>query len=141
VTERELITLEDGTEAYKWPDGSVRRANGALVKQPPWLKPFDTERALAVNEQRWAKARQAVDEALAAHPDARTPSDGLRIIAEAQTVLASNPDAGHASTRAAQFVFRAGGYMRERDEAKTVIAIQVNVSEELARRYLDEDQV
>ena len=86
----------------------------------------------------------AFKDELAEQPDCRSDYDGLRIIANATFVLASDPDAGRAQTEAAKFYLRAGGYMQDQRSSTPPIAIQVNIGSpimEQLSRLSSEDAV
>lgn len=92
-------------------------------------QPLTSDKASELVNIRENKRRQAVHDALAnAHPDFRTDYDGLRLIFDNQIILASDPDAGRASTEATKLILRGGDYMQDaRRGAPQQINIQVNI--------------
>ena len=110
----ELVTLANGA--------TYDKAVGRIVAGSPW----SSEDARRLANRRHEMARRAVADALRTQPDCRTSADGLKIIAQAQIELASNPEAGRAATAAAQFIWKAGDFMPARDVAQGPL-IQVNV--------------
>ena len=122
--------------------GNKRYATGnSLGKHPGSLSPgnshaINKDNAQAMQERRAEKRRDAIRDALMAHPDASTDSDGLRMIAEAQVTLASDPDAGHASTGAAKFIYNAGDYWKDDRGKIPQMAIQVNIGQSVIDQAL-----
>ena len=95
---------------------------------------LDSETARQMANKRWSMAREAVQKALAAHPDAATDADGLRIAAESHLVLATDPDKGSASTGAARFLWEKGGYDQpaqsaSRDTEGPTVSIEIRSAE------------
>ena len=146
MAEYELVTLDDGTEARQYADGSLRSSKGAYLRRPPGAAAVITsETAGPMAQRRHQLARERAAEGLV-----RGVQDGLSIqvagaedawgyVIEKQTELATSPEEGHASTQAAKLVGTATGMMGDRASAPTV-AIQVNISDDIAARYLGEDE-
>jgi len=142
----EEILLEDGTPARRYEDGSERVPNGhggwQWAKRPPYAAPLITkESASAMATRRHELARERACEGLQ-----RAVEDGMSLqvagaedawgyVIEKQTELAISPEEGRASTGAAKLVGAATG-MTGDSERKTIVAIQVNISDEIAERYL-----
>ena len=146
MTEREPITLEDGTQAFKYPDGSIRRRDGRFLRQPPWAAPTITEEtAPALAQRRHEKAQKRVRDRLyeraknGIYPDARDPADAYAMsVTDLWEDAATVRDAPMRDRAAVlKFTGDAGGWRLARGERNApMVAIQVNVSDELARRYL-----
>ena len=140
----EDIVLEDGTPARKYSDGSIRRPDGAFLRRPPQAAPIITsDNASSLAQRRHQLARERAAEGLQ-----RAVEHGMSIqvagaedawghVIEKQTELAISPEEGHASTQAAKLVGTATGMMADRVAAPAV-AIQVNISDEIAARYLSD---
>jgi len=142
----EETTLKDGTPARRYEDGSVRVPNGKggwqFAKRPPYAAPLITrDTASAMAKRRHELARERACEGLM-----RAVEDGMSIqvagaedawgyVIEKQTELAISPEEGRASTGAAKLVGTAAG-MTGDGEKQIIVAIQVNVSDEIAERYL-----
>ena len=115
--------LKNGA-GYDLERGRIALAPGTYFTDP---QPLTSDRASELVNIREQKRRQAVHDALAnAQPDFRSDYDGLRLIFDNQLVLASDPDAGRASTEASKLILRAGDYMRDdRRSSQQTVAIQV----------------
>ena len=128
----ELIRLKNG--AMQDP------ATGRIVAND-----LDSDTARQMANKRWERARQAVKDALMAHPDAATDTQGLQMIAEAQVELASSPEAGSPATRAAQFIWEKGGYDSPTQRvSQPSISIEIRserVAEALAERIRDSSRL
>ena len=126
MADKEEVILEDGTIAYKYQDGSLRNAKGHWLVAPPYKAPTITkENAAELANRRWAM----VEEASASGAIRATKSDyeaeAIERITHAQARLSQDTDKGHASTKAAEFVFRAAGWLRPREQGPTVQINQV----------------
>lgn len=96
-----------------------------------------SESASELANVRHTRRRQAVEDALAnAHPEFHTDYDGLRLIFDNQVILASDPDAGRASTEATKLIMRMGDYADD----TTKQAIQVNVQVNVVPGLMDEEE-
>ncbi len=146
----ELVTLGDGTEARQYADGSIRVPNGhggwQYAKRPPQAAPLiTTETASAMAVRRHEVARDRASEGLIRGVESGLSlqvagaEDAWGYVIEKQTELATSPEEGHASTQAAKLVGTATGMMGDRASAPT-IAIQVNISDDIAARYLGDDE-
>jgi len=143
------VELDDGTPARQYDDGSVRVPNGhggwQWAKRPPYAAPIITkDTASALASRRYELARERAREGLQ-----RAVEGGLSLqvagaehawgyVIEKQTELAITPEEGRASTGAAKLVGVATG-MTGGEKAVPVVAVQVNVSEAIAERYLSDD--
>ena len=126
----------------------VRLKNGAM--QDPATgrivaNDLDPETARQMANKRWERARQAVKDALMAHPDSATDTQGLQMIAEAQVELASSSEAGSQATRAAKFIWEKGGYDTPPQQvSEPSISIEIRsdeVAEALAARIPDSSRL
>jgi hypothetical protein len=125
------------TDTFTDDNGIIRYSKGnSLGKHPssiapgngPIGQPITTENTDEYRNLRVQKGQQAIADALAEHPDCRTDADGLKMIAEAQITLAADPDAGHASTGAAKFIYQYGEYYRDNQGRAPQLAIQINIT-------------
>jgi hypothetical protein len=142
MTERKLVEVrEDGKEIYEYPDGSKRDAKGYFVERPPYAAPVITQdNASELAEIRWQKVQEHFEAGTMNAKDvsgsvAKSPMQVVERIANAQTTLSLDTEKGYASTKAAEFVFRAAGWSRPK-ETQHVTAIQVNISREVGD-YVD----
>ena len=114
---KEEIVLEDGSIGYKYQDGSIRNEKGHFVVAPPYKhENFNTEIATKYNQERWEEYHNASKRgAIAGTPGSMTEYDAIEEITKRQTKLAQDTEKGHASTKAAEFVFRAAGWLKPRE--------------------------
>jgi len=140
------ITLEDGRTAYEYPDGSIRNASGSYAVAPSWsAKPFTSEVATRLNDERWERYREAAAQGAMESTGSSTDEGAIRAITRRQTDLAQDIDKGHASVQAARLVGQWAGWIQDR--ATQVQAVQINVSvgsdlvREYARDYIEADTV
>ena len=152
----ELVTLDDGTEARQYEDGSVRVPNGhggwQYAKRPPQAAPLITSMtapSMALRKHEKAQRRDEVAKDKAADGLQRAVDKGMSLqtasaedawgyVIEKQTELATSPEEGHASTQAAKLVGTATGMMGDRASAPTV-NILINISDDIAATYLNDD--
>jgi len=147
----EILDEEGEIVGYEYSDGSKRTPRGGWMEKPPNSAPIITkDNAAELANKRWEATRKAVDKGIAALVaetgkagalDEQT-LDAIERISTAQATLAIDTQAGHASTKAAEFLLRAADRLPDRRQAapQAVIAIQVNISPELAASdWQDED--
>ena len=144
----ELVTLDDGTEARRYEHGLCvpnGRGGWQFAERPKGAaEVFNSEtgssnalrRHELAREEAAAGLQRGVDEGMSLQTASAENAWGHVI--EAQTELAIAPEKGHASTQAAKLVGTATGMMGDRASAPTV-AIQVNISDDIAARYLGDD--
>ncbi len=148
----EEILLDDGTPARRYEDGSVRVPNGnggwQYAERPPQAAPLITSaNASAFAKRRWAlqeeKARARIREQAQEHTGLRELStpDAVGILAgEAYASSLNNMhDRPREAVTAGKFSLQLAGAMPDSDSKSPVIAIQINVSDAIAERYLDDD--
>jgi len=143
------IVLDDGRQARRYEDGSIRVPNGhggwQFAVRPPYAAAEITkETASGMATRRHQLAQDRAAEGLQ-----RAVENGMSIsvagaedawgrVIEKQTELAISPEEGRASTQAAKLVGVATGMTGDK-KSVPVVAIQVNVSESIAARYLTDD--
>jgi len=140
------IALEDGTPARRYEDGSVRVPNGhggwQFAKRPPYSAPLITKETASTmvsrrHEIAEGRAREGLQRAVEAGLSLQLAGaeEAWGYVIEKQTELAISPEEGRASTMAAKLVGSATGMTGDK-QPQTVVAIQVNVSDAIAARYL-----
>jgi hypothetical protein len=144
----ELVVMDDGTEARRWPDGALRWPDGTYVKQPPYAAPTITaENAPALIQRKVQLAQEAAAQGLRDGTRKATDAEAIATVAKVQTELAIDKRQGHASTRAAKFVIDLAGYGVEKGQALPAgVAGRLDVSDaglrvlaELATRHAADD--
>lgn len=134
--------LGDGTGRYS--DGSRRwlsdnaegRKPGTLAERhPAGAPPISSDNAHELLAMREQAATDAISRAIADKGGPGGVPAGLQRIARAQLDLATDPSQGQASTRAADWLWRRGGFAQNDDDGRPVVAIQVNLGEELLGEY------
>ena len=126
LLETDYFIDKNGDKRYVKGNSRDKRA-GSLAEYNGKGHQITPENSQSLRDVREQKGQDAIARALAEHPDCRTDADGLQIIAEAQFVLATDPDAGRASTEAGKWLYSAGGYTRDRRDNTPQVAIQVNI--------------
>ncbi len=140
------VVREDGRIEYEYSDGAWRFEKGALARQHPNIRLFDTEtgttaangrhqRVLEAREQAYIKAARELDGNVASLHGAAA------VVTDAQFQLATSPDMGHASTQAAKYLDKTLDLVEERakEQANTLTltltdATAARVLERLAKR-------
>ena len=147
MSEYELVIMDDGTEARQYAHGLCvpnGRGGWQFAERPKGAAPLITKETgspLALRRHELAREEaaegltRAVDKGMSIQVAGAEEAWGHVI--EKQTELAISPEEGHASTQAAKLVGTATGMMGDRASAPTV-AIQVNISDDIAARYLGE---
>ena len=147
MSEYTIVTLDDGTEARQYEDGSLRDSMGAYLRRPPQAADLITTESapgMLLRRDQIAKDKaadglqRAVDKGLSLQT--ASVEDAWGYVIEKQTELATSPEEGHASTQAAKLVGTASGMLGSKAGAPS-IAIQVNISDDIAARYLGADWV
>jgi hypothetical protein len=143
----EIVTLDDGTEARRYDDGSLRDSRGWWLQRPPQAADvIDAGNARALVVRKVELAQEAAARGLRDGTRKATDADAIATVAKVQTELAIDKRAGHASTRAAKFVIDLAGYGSGKgDSLPQGVAGRLDVSDaglrvlaELASRQRDE---
>ena len=122
--DKEEVILEDGRVGYKYPGGEIRDAKGSYLVQPPWAAPtFDSEVGTRAIQHRWDEIRQGAAEGAMIAAEADTERAAASVYTSEQGTLARDTEKGHASTKAAEFVFRAAGWLRPRDSGGVTVQV------------------
>ena len=109
--------VPDGVKYKELSNGSVYDSrNGRIVQAPPaHRQPFaNPEKARQAINSRWEKAARAARQGLATVSTSRSALVAWSESVGSQARLASDIEAGRASTEAARFVGAATGYLRDR---------------------------
>lgn len=129
AADKETIILDDGTEAWYYPEHDMIKAKdtGYIIKPPPSLFRDNPEQARAIAKSRWEQAREAAAAGLVETGAAlglNTPTEYKMwgLIAGKQAELALDISRGRSSTEAARFVGTAAGFFRDKDQSGADLA-------------------
>jgi len=126
MVDRELIEIREGKEIYLYPDGSKRDSRGSWVEKPPGAAPLITsDNASEYAERKWELYQDAFREGAIKATNGAGEHEAIVRISTAQTQLSLDTEKGHASTKAAEYITRAAGWMRPRDQGPMVTINQV----------------
>lgn len=130
-------TYSDGSRRYL-PGNEQGKRPGSTAELPDHLRDhaITSDNAHEYLELRRQAAIGAIASELEQRGGPRGINGGLQKIAAAQFELAVDSEQGQASTRAADWLWRRGGFA-DGDERGQVVAIQVNIGDELLREYGD----
>jgi len=136
------ITLEDGTQARQYEDGSIRNQNGAFLRQPPYAAPTITsESAPAMLQRRHQRAQEKLQAGILAAVredgyDALDVYEAAGYIGKVLTrevVLPSDGVAARDRIMGAKWLLPAAGVLAERQAATPNVTVQIaNVTGEAA---------